>query len=284
MPPLACDCHLHVFGTSERYPFTPRRSYTPPEATIEDYRASHRPLGLARVVLVQASAYGSDNRCMLAALARLGDAGRAVAVVDAAASAAELAALDGAGVRGMRVNIVTHGQVSSAQARDAILRMAERIAPLGWHLQLFLDPPLIAALAETLATLPLAVVIDHMGLPDATAGLGQPGFAALLDLVRGGSTWVKLSGADRVAHSNHDFRAAAPFARALIAARPDRLVWGSDWPHIGWHGSTSVEHGEILPYRAVDDGKLLGLLAAWGADEATRQRILVDNPAQLYGF
>ncbi len=283
-PPLSCDCHMHVFASAARYPFAERRSYTPPEATLEDYLALHRPLGLVRVVIVQPSVYGSDNRATLEALARLGAAGRAVVVVDPETPRAELAALGRTGVRGIRVNLATHGGTAAAEARALICRMAERVAPLGWHLQLFLEPDLIAVLAETLATLPTEVVIDHMGLPDAAAGVAQPGFAALLALLRGGRTWVKLSGADRIAGSDETFAAAAPFARALIAARPDRLVWGSDWPHTGRRDGSTPDVARILPNRALDEGKLLGLLAAWGADEAARRRILVDNPARLYEF
>jgi len=283
-PKLSCDCHMHVFGPRARFPLVAGRAYTPAEAPIEDYRASHRPLGLERVVLVQASVYGSDNRCMLEAIARLGERARGVAVIDPGASEAELSALHRGGVRGIRLNLATHGKTSREQAADAIRHAARQVAPLGWHLQLYLEPAILAGLAELIADLELPVVVDHMGRPEAAAGVGQPGFAALLELIATGRVWVKLAGADRIANSNEQFAAVAPFAKALIARRPDRLVWGSDWPHIGWHSRATVRDEEVLPFRTLDEARLLGLLDDWSPDASVRERILVANPAELYGF
>ena len=284
IPPLACDCHMHVFGPRARYPLAAKRSYTPAEAPIERYLAWARPLGLARVVLVQASVYGTDNRAMLDTMARLGESCRGVAVVDPAISAVELAALHRAGVRGLRVNLLSYGSYAEADARATIAGLAARIAPHGWHLQIFVAPTLLIALAPLLVALPVPVVVDHMSLPGARAGLGQPGFATLLELLASGNVWVKLAGADRISKSNAAFAAARPFASALVAARPDRLVWGSDWPHIGWHTPNATGHDEVLPFRDLDEAKLLGQLGEWSGDAAVRRGILSDNPAKLYGF
>ena len=266
-PAGACDCHAHVIGPAERRPFSPTRAYTPPDALLPDYLALLGELGIERAVIVQPSVYGYDNACTLDAVQTLGARGRAVVVADPASNDAELAAMAAAGACGLRFNLVTPGGPGAAELE----RMAARVAPLGWHVQLYVRTAQLVELAPRISGLPCPAVIDHMGHPDLKAGPEQPGFRALLELLLAGRIWVKLSGAYRVDPSvGH--AAAAPFAKALINAAPDRCVWGTDWPHT---------QCEIDP---PDDGQLLDQLADWAPEDALWRAILVDNPARLYGF
>jgi len=224
-------------------------------------------LGIERAVIVQPSVYGFDNACTAEAVRALGPRGRGVCVLDDGVGEDDFAALDAAGFRGVRYNLVTPGGHGAA----GLERMAERAAARGWHVQLYVHAAELVALAPRIAALPCPAVIDHMGQPDLKAGIDQPGFRALLELLLAGRAWVKLSGAYRVDPAvGH--AAAAPFARALINAAPDRCLWGTDWPHT---------RCEIDP---PDDGQLLDQLADWAPDEALWRAILVDNPAKLYGF
>jgi predicted TIM-barrel fold metal-dependent hydrolase len=266
-PDGACDCHCHVFGPPDRYPLSPGRAYTPAEASLAGYKAIADALGLTRCVIVQPSVYGTDNRCTLDAVAALGPArARAVAVVDAGFDAAALRRLHEAGARGARFNAVS----GNGTPLDQMATLAARIAPLGWHLQLYLDGADLPGLAPVLAELPVPVVIDHMGQVPTAKGVAHPDFQALLRLLSGGRAWVKLCGY-RVSSAGQPFRDVAPQAKALIAAAPERCLWGTDWPHANFAGR-------------VDAGELLDLLGDWAPDAATRRRILVDNPATLYGF
>lgn len=224
-------------------------------------------LGIQRAVIVQPSVYGFDNECTAEAVRALGLRGRGVCVLADDEKDEEIAALAADGFRGVRFNLVTPG----GHGADGLERMAERVAPRGWHVQLYVHAAELEALAPRIAALPCAVVIDHMGQPNLRAGVDQPGFRALLDLLLAGRAWVKLSGAYRVDPSA-GHAAAAPFAKALINAAPDRCLWGTDWPHT---------RCEVDP---PDDGQLLDQLADWAPDEALWRAILVDNPARLYGF
>jgi len=268
-PPGATDCHFHIFGTLERYPLSPGRSYDPVEAGIEAYLAMAATLGLQRMVVVQASIYGTDNACTLDAVERLGrDRACAVAVVDDSFDADALSALDRRGVRGVRFNAVS----GNGTPLEQLETLAQRIAPLGWHLQLYAHGAQLPALAERLLRLPVPVVIDHMGQVPTSGGLDSPAFQALVRLLRSGRCWVKLSGY-RIAASGPPYADVLTPARALIAAAPERCVWGTDWPH---------PHLEGRPMP--DDGMLLDLLGEWAPEPAQQRRILVDNPAALYGF
>lgn len=283
LPANAADCHMHVFGPFDRFPLAEARSYNVLEAPLAAHEAMKRTVGLTRTVFVQPSGYGVDNRAMLAALREIGARGRGVAVVDADVADSELQAMHALGVRAVRLNLVSLKTRYSDPAR-LIGEFAARLLPLGWHLQVFGENELIAALEPALAASPVDVVIDHMGLPDARHGLDQPGFRALLRLLGKGHVWAKLAGADRVTRHTAGLRDALPFMKALVAAHPDRMVWGSDWPNIGFHTGTAVGHRETLPYRALDAGELLDVLAEAVPDEATRRKILADNPARLYQF
>jgi predicted TIM-barrel fold metal-dependent hydrolase len=275
---------MHVFGPFDRFPLAAERSYNVAEAPLAAHEAMKRDVGLARTVLVQPSGYGIDNSCMLAALRELGARGRGVAVVDTDVDEAELAALHAAGVRGVRLNLVSLKSRYRGDAGRLIGAFAARLVPRGWHLQLFAENAVIADLEPALAAAPIDVVIDHMGLPDARAGLDQPGFQALRRLLGTGRVWAKLAGADRVTRRTGRLADALPFMRALAETNPDRLVWSSDWPNIGFHTGTAVGHTETLPYRPLDAGELLDVFGAAVPDAGRREKILSLNPARLYHF
>ena len=280
----ACDCHTHVFGPVERYPLRPDRVYTPADALPADSEAMLAALGLDRVVLVQASVYGTDNRCMLDGLKVLGQRARGVAAIPPDIADTDLNALHAAGVRGVRLNLATGHDRSIATITALMRALADRISPLGWHLQLFVRPHVLPDLRPIVEGMDVDVVIDHMGLVPAEDYRDNPGFSALLSMLASGRIWVKASGAYRVGPAEGSWDGVAPMARALVESRPDRIVWGSDWPHTPPHGRDAVDHETVMPFRPLDTGHLLDLLADWAPDEETRKRILVDNPARLYGF
>lgn len=285
MPAGACDCHMHVFGPDDRYPYTAQRSYTPRPASLDEYLDVAKTVGLERVVFVQPSAYGTDNRRMLDAIAAVGPAARGIAGIDAATTDAEIAAMAAGGMRGVRFNAASLGLRDARAIAPALRETAARIAPHGWHLQIFIDLAVIAQLADLLPTLPVPVVIDHMGHAHAELGPAQPGFDQVLKIMASGNVWVKLSGAYRVSRIEPDFPDAEALARALVAANPDRCVWGTDWPHTGSHAGKPGADPPLINYRPFDDGHLLRLLAKWvDGDPGLLRRILTDNPAALYGF
>ena len=268
VPAGACDCHFHIFGPSAHYAFATERSYTPPDAPVEAYRRVMAALGLQRCIIVQPSVYGIDNACTLDAMGRLGAGCRGVAVIDETVGDGVLEEMHGAGIRGVRFNLLYKGGVEV----ESMHAVAERIAPLGWHVQLHIDGRDLPELAGSLRALPVDFVLDHMGHVPAATGLDHPGNRTLLALLGEGRCWVKLSGAYRISSQAPDYADAEHLARSLIEAAPERLVWGSDWPHPAIDGP--------MP----NDGDLLDLLGRWTGDAALRRRILVDNPVALYGF
>ncbi len=283
IPADATDCHMHVFGDLDLYPPAAKRSYTPLPASLAEYEAMCAIVGLKRNVFVSASAYGTDNRCMLDAMRSRGALCRGVAVIDDTITDAKLAEMNAIGVRGVRVNAATFGVTDPGAIAAELSRTIARIAPFGWHVQIFAGLAMLEALHVTLADAAVPIVIDHMGLPRADLGLEQPGFAKVLRLLSLGHCWVKVSGTYRVSASTTDFSDATPFVRALIAANPGRCIWGSDWPHTGAHKQSFQSGPPSIAYRPLDDGTLLDLLAD-ATDASTFKRILVDNPALLYGF
>jgi predicted TIM-barrel fold metal-dependent hydrolase len=284
VPPGACDCHTHVFGPPAQFPFTPQRLYTPGEASLEELLDLQQALHLERVVIVQPSVYGTDNSCTADALRRLDGRGRGVAVIADDIAQAELDALHRAGMRGVRVNLATAGVRDPVVARRLLAVAASRVAPLKWHVQVYADLNVIAALYADMAALPVPLVIDHFGGARAALGSTQPGFAALLDLVRAGKTYVKLSAVYRSSSNGPAYADVAALAAPLIAANPERMLWGSDWPHPGGGHKRGQSVEEIEPFFPEDDGRNFNLLADWAPDPALRRRILVDNPARLYDF
>jgi 2-pyrone-4,6-dicarboxylate lactonase len=267
-PPGACDAHCHIFGPGDRFPYAPNRTYTPPDAGKERLKALHEHLGFSRAVLVQASCHGRDNSAMVDAMEWSKGAWRGVAMVDASVDDRELERLNTAGARGVRFNFVAHlgGAPDLAQVNEVIAR----IAPLGWHVELHLDAHDIATYRDFLERLPVPFIIDHMGRVEARLGLEQPAFRLLLDLVKTNErAWVKVSGAERVSSAGKPFTDAIPFGRALVEAAPDRMLWGTDFPH---------PNVKEMP----NDGESVDLFAEMVADDALRTRILVDNPVKLY--
>ena len=269
-PPDACDAHCHVFGPASSFPFAPDRSYTPPDAGIDQYEALRRRLRLGRAVFVQASCHGTDNSAMMHALERGDGRYAGVAMIDESFSDADIGRLHDGGVRGTRFNFTSH--LGGAPDLDAFERIAGRVARFGWHIVVHFDADDLPARAGLLQRLPCPFVIDHMARVPAGRGIGQAPFRALLRLMADERAWVKISGAERLtADGRPPYDDVVPLARALIAAAPDRVLWGTDWPH------PNVRH---MP----DDGDLLDLLAAYAPDESVRNRILVANPERLYDF
>jgi 2-pyrone-4,6-dicarboxylate lactonase len=282
MPEHATDCHMHVMGPFDRFPLAAERAYNVPEAPLEAHERMKRRARLERTVLVQASGHGNDNRAMLAALAQLGERGRGVAVLDADTPREELEKLQRAGVRGLRFNLQSLPSRYGADYPRLVGDYERLLAPLGWHLQVFANAATLQRLEPLLERCQVNVVIDHMGLPDAAAGLEQPGFQAVLRLMKRGHVWVKLAGADRITRSSGRLHDAVPFMRALAAVAPERLVWGSDWPHIGFHSGQQVRGEAVLPYREVDVRQLLEVLFEAIPDAQALAAILAGNPARLY--
>jgi predicted TIM-barrel fold metal-dependent hydrolase len=284
VPRNACDCHVHVFGPDTRYPFWPGRSYTPGAASMEELTALHRALGIDRVVVVHPSPYGADNAVTVDALRAIGRQARGVAVIDENTSDAMLNDMHEAGVRGVRVNLESAGESDPGVAKHALEWAAARVKPLGWHVQTFTTLPVIAALYEIIAALPVTLVIDHFGRPDAALRPGQPGLDKIYALLKSGKVYVKISAAYRISKAP-DYADAAPIARAMIAANPDRIVWGSDWPHPGGgKGRATRDLVNVEAFRPEDDGAALNRLHGWCASRGELEKILVANPARLYDF
>lgn len=275
LPRGSCDAHAHIFGPADRYPYNRDRSYTPPDASRADYMSLLRTLGFERAVLIQPSVYGTDNRLLSDALAEsIGRAGaialRGIAVLDENATDEELERLHEVGVRGARLNMLYKGGVEF----ENVSRLAQRIAPLGWHLQFLIDITQFRDFATRLSNLPVDSVIDHIGHFSAALGAELPAFRELKALMLEGRTWVKLSGPNRISSEKSvPFTDAESLARALISHMPTRLVFGTDWPHVA------------LTSPMPDDGDLVDEFFRWIDDDAgLAQQILVDNPARLYSF
>ena len=281
VPAGATDCHMHIFGDMATYPPAAWRAYDPTPATLQVYNAEAARMGFSRVVFVQPSAYGTDNTCMKNALRARPKTSRGVAVIDAATKEAELKELKKLGVRGVRLNLVSNGIPDIPAAIVQLQETASRVGKLGWHIQIFALPSLIAGIAPVIADLGVDVVIDHMGAGDGQLTAGRPGFDDVLALLRANKAWVKVSGANRVSLQNSGFEDAVPVIKALVEANPERAVWGTDWPHIGPHTPGAPEPVLYMPH---DNRALLRLLALAVTDPAVLQKVLVDNPARLYGF
>lgn len=281
LPPGACDCHTHVVGDAAAYPMVADRPYTPAPAPHSALAEHLRRNGLQRVVLVQPSFYGTDNRCLLDSLASLQGAGRGVAVVHEDVDDATLDALHAAGVRGLRVNVESTGVRDPRVIVAALQLRALRIARLGWHLQVYAAPAALAAVAGALGAMHIPVVLDHFAMVPAATPAGEPVLRALLALLRAGNAYVKLSAPYRI-DTGAPPAAVAALARLFLDTAPQRVLWGSDWPH------TNREPGrqphEVSRYRNVDPELLAAQLEDWLPSAALRREVLVDNPARLYGF
>lgn len=272
MPPRACDTHAHICGPIARFPYSDRRIYTPPDAPLGAYTGMLATLGVERAVLVQPSVYGTDNTVMLAAMTELGERCRAVAVVDDAIGDAELARLHEAGVRGVRVNVVDVAEGKGVLPMDALSRIAERIKRYGWHVEFLMHADEFPDLDRQFADFPVDIVLGHLGYMRTDKGIEQPGFQALLKLAQRGKCWVKLTGPYRISIEPFPHPDTTTLAHALTKAAPERIVWGTDWPHV------------MVKTAMPNDGALADLLLDWIADAGLREQVLVANPAKLYGF
>ena len=278
LPPNSCDTHFHVFGPPERFPFVSTHEYTPPAAPLEHYLKMIAVIGIERGVVVQPSVHGLDNSATLDAIAQMPQRFRGIGRIDDKTSKNELKRLHDGGIRGVRFNLLDRPRGNVRL--DVFDRCAENIAPLGWSVDLHIDTKNFLEQEKRIRALPIPVVIDHIARIKPEAGLGQPAFQLLLDLLKGGHVWVKVSGADKICNTRvHSyfglpFIEVIPFARVVIEVAPDRVIWGTDWPH----------SNNFAPGHTPNDGDLVDLLAAFAPDEKTRKKILVDNPAALYGF
>jgi predicted TIM-barrel fold metal-dependent hydrolase len=282
VPAGACDCHTHIHGDPEKFPFFAGRTYTPEIALPEEMAALHKALHMQRVVIVTPSVYGTDNSSTLWGMQARGADARGVAVIDEKTPESELDAMGRAGVRGIRLNLATGGVNDPAVGRQRLQAAIERVKGRNWHVQLNTNLAMIAAMTDLVAAAPVPIVFDHFGGAKAALGPQQPGFADLVELVQSGKAYVKISAAYRVSTLS-DYADVVPLAQALITANPDRVVWGTDWPH-----PTGTPPGgkptDVTPLLQIDDGRLLNELPVWAPDAAIRKKILVDNPARLYEF
>ena len=270
LPPFACDSHTHIFGPGEKYPYALDRPYTPPDAPLEKFRALHDTLGIGRAVIVNASVHGTDNRVALDAIAVSGGRYRAVANLDGSITERALRELDEGGFRGCRFNFVRHlGGVPDMRMFERVVSM---VAELGWHVDLHFDAVDLPLYAALLANLPVRYTIDHMGRVKAADGLDQLPFKTLIELMaRDEKCWVKVCGCERVSSKGPPFHDAVPFARKICETAPDRVIWGTDWPH---------PNVKTMP----NDGDLVDLIPLFAPEPELQQKILVDNPARLFGF
>jgi predicted TIM-barrel fold metal-dependent hydrolase len=284
VPAGACDCHTHIHGDPEKFPFFSGRVYTPEMALPEEMAALHKALHMQRVVIVTPSVYGTDNSATLYGMhAREADA-RGVAVIDNQTPEDELDAMGRAGVCGIRLNLATGGINDPAVGRQRLQTAAERVKSRNWHVQMNTSLAMIAAIKDVVAASPVPVVFDHFGGARAELGPQQPGFDALVELVQSGKAYVKISGAYRVSNLAPDYADVVPLAKALIAANPERVVWGTDWPHPNAATPPGRKPTDVTPLLQIDDGRLLNQLPVWAPDPEIRQKILVDNPVRLYRF
>ncbi len=269
-PPNACDAHCHIFGPASQFPFAKQRAYTPPDSGIDRFEELQERLGLSRAVFVQASCHGTDNSALLHAVRRGNGKYSGVAMIDDDTTDLEIRQLHEAGVRGIRFNFVAH--LGGAPDLDTYWRLIKRIAPLGWHVALHFDAKDLPNYAQMLDQMPVPYLIDHMARIRVEDGLEQEPFQTLLAMLNDERAWVKLSGVERItASGSPPYNDVVPYIQALIATAPDRVLWGTDWPH------PNVQH---MP----DDGDLVDLLAAFAADDSVCSRILVENPERLYPF
>ncbi|WP_426112708.1 amidohydrolase family protein [Pseudomonas sp. DSP3-2-2] len=269
LPAGAWDAHCHVFGPAAVFPYAEDRSYTPPDAPFETLRALHDHLGISRGVIVQASCHGTDNRAMLDAIARSEGRYRGVAIVDGSETDEQLAGMDAGGVRAVRFNFVAH--LGGAPDLEVFDTTVDRLADFGWHVVLHLDAQDILTYADRLARIPVPFIIDHMGRVNAGNGIEQASFLALQQLLENPLAWVKVCGSERVSAGRRPFDDAIPFAQRLIELAPERVLWGTDWPH--------PNISKDMP----NDGELVDLMFSFCRDPLLRQKLLVDNPMKLYG-
>lgn len=269
-PPGSCDAHCHVFGPAAEFPYHPNSTYHPPDAGKDRLKSLHEVLGIERAVIVQASCHGPDNRAMMDAIAHSNGAYRGVCIANSTFTDKDFEDLNEGGVRGVRFNFVTH--LGGTPNLDVMKRIVNQVKPLGWHLIIHVDAADIVKFEDFFLGFDLPIVVDHMGRVPTAQGIEQPAFKILLDFMRRENWWVKVCGAERISSGGPPFYDAVPYAQALIDVAPDRILWGTDFPH--------PNISRWMP----NDGDLVDLVPLFARDEAMQKRILVDNPARLYGF
>jgi 2-pyrone-4,6-dicarboxylate lactonase len=270
LPLGACDAHCHIFGPGDKYPYAPRRSYTPPDAPLSSFQKLQSALGLERAVLVNASCYGTDNTVILDAIAQSRGQYRGVANVDDTFTEKDFLRLAEGGIRGVRFNFVKH--LGGAPDMSVFRSIVDRIKPFGWHVVLHFDATDLLEFKDLLDNLPIPFIIDHMGRVPTGDGVSQVPFELLLDVAQRDNCWVKICGAERVSTAGPPFTDAVPFARALLKVSQDRILWGTDWPHPN------------IKKHMPNDGDLVDLIPLFMPDEELQKKILIDNPHRLYGF
>jgi predicted TIM-barrel fold metal-dependent hydrolase len=284
IPQHACDCHTHIYGDPTKFPLSPERVYTPETALPEEMSALHKALHIERVVIVTPSVYGAANSATLYGIKARGQNARGVAVIDRNTSDSDLESMRKAGIRGIRINAATGGTNDPVVVGRRLEQLAGKVRRYDWHIQIYTNLAVISGIRKLVEVSPVQVVFDHFGGTQAELGPEQPGFSTLVELVRSGQAYVKISGAYLASSQAPDYPDLAPIAQALISANADRILWGSDWPHPNSAPRAKRAPAEVTPFRQVDDASLLNQLAVWEPDPAIRQKILVDNPARLYGF
>jgi predicted TIM-barrel fold metal-dependent hydrolase len=287
LPPLACDCHVHVVGPQSKYPMIAARQYTAPQASIEQLSAHLARVGLQRTVIIQPSFYGTDNRALIDSLNLLKGAGRGIAVLERSVTQEQLKVLDSVGVRGIRINVESSHGRNAEDLRSELSYWNDKISFFDWHVQLFASQALIQQCSLTIRALDVAVVLDHFSLLDVGADGDKPSklgeLANIQNLLASGNVWLKLSAPYRLPPVGlTTAERVASLAQKLLQANIDRVVWGSDWPH------TQREKGKRATqesaYRNIASAQLLEQIHHWLPTEALRQKVLVDNPSKLYGF
>ncbi|MBM4074677.1 MAG: hydrolase [Planctomycetes bacterium] len=284
IPADACDCHVHIHGDPNQFPFYSGRTYTPEVALPETLKNLHESIGVSRVVIVTPSVYGTDNSSTLYGIREFGPRARGVAVIGDATTEEELDHYQASGISGIRLNLGTAGITDVDEATRRLKSAIHRVDRRGWHVQIFTTLDVLSGLKNVIADAEIPIVIDHFGGAIAELGTTQKGFDDLLDLLRTGRCYVKISAAYRISKRTPDYSDVQPLVRELIAARSDRVLWGTDWPHPNAVTPSDRQPTETTPHLSIDDRHLFHLLMNWIPDAQTREQVLVSNPARLYGF
>ena len=282
VPAGACDCHIHVIGPQAQYPMVADRVYTPPECGVPELRAHLKQLKLSRVVLIQPSFYGTDNTFQLLSTQEMGDAARAVIVIDEKTTDQAIAKMVSMGARGVRMNLSTSGIFDPDVARKQMIELAQRVKDFKLHIQVYSSAKVIAALSNTIQNLSVPVVLDHFASINATGFQKNAELPAILDLAKSGNVYIKLSAVYRISKAVPDYAEVKDLAQLFVETNPDRMVWASDWPHT--NTIPGIPATQITPYRVVDDVRIFNLLPDWIPQRENLTKVLVNNPARLYGF
>jgi 2-pyrone-4,6-dicarboxylate lactonase len=282
VPAGACDCHVHVIGPQSKYPMVADRVYTPPEAGVPELKKHLSSLNLSRVVLIQPSFYGTDNTYQLLCTKELGKSARTVIVIDEKTTDQDLNKMVAMGARGVRMNLSTSGIFDPEVARKQLVELAQRIKDFGLHIQIYASAKVIAGIANTIYTLPVPVVFDHFASIKAAGFKNQAELPAVIDLIKSGQIYIKLSGIYRISDASPDYAEVKDLAQLFVETNPDRMLWASDWPHT--NTLPGIPATQVTPYRIVDDLRVFNLLPDWIPNRQNLIKVLVSNPERLYRF